>query len=75
MFEIQFCKDIRSFAKLIPALKCYSDKLSVTVDDDLYYSLKILEKLYNRYTNNPNKIFVLKFSIPTFDTEGNLCTY
>lgn len=75
MFEIQFCKDIRSFTKLIPALKCYSDKVIVTVDDDLYYSSKMLEELYNRYTNNPNKICALKFRIPTFDIEGNLCTY
>ena len=40
--KVMFCKDIRSYKKLIPALEEYSDKAIVTVDDDVYYSSNLI---------------------------------
>ncbi len=39
-FEIHYCEDLKSYKKLIPALKEYPDKVIITVDDDLIYSKK-----------------------------------
>lgn len=75
LIEVKFCEDIKSYKKLIPTLKCYPEKIIITIDDDIYYSSQMIEELYNRYTDNPNKICALKFRLPVFDTNGNLSTY
>lgn len=56
--EIRWCEDIKSFKKLIPALKCFPDALIVTADDDLYYSSTWLEILYQSYKKYPDTIWV-----------------
>jgi hypothetical protein len=35
--EIRQCDDLKSYKKLIPALKCFPHAFIVTADDDLYY--------------------------------------
>lgn len=54
--EIAWCHNIRSYKKLIPALKAYPDAVLVTTDDDNYYHPDWLEKLYRAYLNNPDCI-------------------
>ncbi len=53
--EIKYVSDIRSYTKLIPALKEYSDDIIVTADDDIYYPKEWLEKLYNEYLKEGDK--------------------
>ena len=53
---IKYTKDLRSYTKLIPALKEYPNDLIVTADDDIFYPQDWLEKLYNEYENNKNCI-------------------
>lgn len=48
--------DIRSYKKLIPALKEFGDEIIVTADDDLYYPSDWLLKLVNAYQNDPDSI-------------------
>lgn len=43
--EIEFCKDIRSYTKLIPALRKYPQATIVTIDDDIIYPIDMLENL------------------------------
>ncbi|WP_143019430.1 glycosyltransferase family 2 protein [Mesorhizobium qingshengii] len=43
--EIRFCKNIRSYKKIIPALLAFPDSYIVTADDDVYYSSRWLEEL------------------------------
>lgn len=43
---ISWCNDIRSYKKLIPALKEYPEDIIVTADDDAYYPKNWLELLY-----------------------------
>ncbi|MBR0519139.1 hypothetical protein IJJ97_05050 [bacterium] len=50
--EIRYTKDLRSFTKLVPALKEYPNSLIVTADDDIFYSNNWLEKLYTCWTSN-----------------------
>jgi len=42
---IGICEDMRSYAKIIPALEQWPDAYIVTADDDLYYEPKWLEAL------------------------------
>ena len=51
-------QDIKSYKKLIPALKKYPNNLIVTADDDLIYNKNWLQKLYNSYLKYPKDISV-----------------
>jgi glycosyltransferase involved in cell wall biosynthesis len=54
---IDFCKDIRSYKKLIPTLERYPNDLVVTVDDDILYHPDMIENLINAYKDNPHFIY------------------
>lgn len=55
--EIRWCdKDIRSYKKLLPALKEFPNDIIVTTDDDIYYDEDWLESLYNKYKQNTESI-------------------
>ena len=54
--EIQYCKDIRSYKKLIPSLKAFPDDIIITIDDDVIYSIDTIESLINSYLQIPNAI-------------------
>lgn len=54
--EIRFCKDIRSYKKLIPTLGLCPDDIIVTIDDDLVYKRRLLECLYSAHKETPDQI-------------------
>lgn len=54
--EIQWCEDLRSYKKLIPALKAFPNANIVTADDDIYYPSDWLEKLYLAHLRHPGCI-------------------
>ncbi len=54
--DICWCEDLKSYKKLIPALKKHPDAVIVTADDDAYYSRKWLERLYSSYLKDPSNI-------------------
>jgi len=56
--EIRFVKDIRSYTKIIYALKEFPNAIIVTADDDIYYPKNWLKKLYYSYISNPEDIHV-----------------
>lgn len=43
--EIAGCDDFRSYKKIIPVLQNHKDCFVITVDDDVYYSADVIEKL------------------------------
>ena len=53
---IDWYKDIRSYKKIIPALKKYPDAVIITTDDDIYYAPDTVESLYKSYLKNPHEI-------------------
>ena len=55
--EIRYCEDIRSYKKLVPALREFPEDIIVTADDDMYYKEDWLEGLYNAYMENPENIY------------------
>ena len=44
--DIEFCKDVKSYTKLIPCLKKYPNDILITVDDDIIYPSNLIETLY-----------------------------
>lgn len=44
-----YCEDIRSYKKLIPALREFPNNPILTVDDDLYYNPNYMEWMTNAY--------------------------
>lgn len=64
--SIEWCSDIKSFKKLIPAVERYPDAIVVTADDDMYYSKNWLKVLYQEYLRDPSCIqshIVTEFTI------------
>ena len=55
--EVRYCKDIRSYKKLIPALRSYPDDAIITIDDDAIYHIDLIEKLVNSYIKDPQFIY------------------
>ena len=54
--EINYCKDIKSYKKLIPALKAFPSAVIITIDDDFIYDFDLVENLVNSYKKNPELI-------------------
>jgi len=55
--EIKYCKDIRSYTKLIPSLVAFPSSTIITIDDDVLYYPDLIENLVNEHKLFPN--FVL----------------
>lgn len=55
--KIAYCKDIRSYKKLIPALQEYPHDTIITVDDDVIYEYDFLEHLIRAYQKDPRYIY------------------
>lgn len=57
IFEIRnYDRDIRSYRKLIPALKDFPDAVIVTIDDDVTYHKNMLRDLLRLHEQLPNAI-------------------
>ncbi len=55
--EILWCEDLKSYKKLVPALKMFPNDIIITADDDMYYQKDWLQSLYEKYLENPNNIY------------------
>ena len=54
--QIEFCDDLLSYKKIIPALRCFPSSFIVTADDDLHYWSTWLEELINGYQEDPSGV-------------------
>ena len=72
---IDWCRDIRSFKKLIPSLKKYPDALLVTADDDIYYPPDWLEKLVVAHRKYPKCVICHGAHRIRFGKDGALLPY
>lgn len=64
--KIEWCHDIKSFKKLIPALKKYPEAIIITADDDVLYPKDWLEKLLLSYVKNPKAVHCHRAHCMTF---------
>lgn len=58
--EIRFCKDIKSYKKLIYTLKLYPNNKIITVDDDSLYYKDVVKTLSNLSEQYPNAVISLR---------------
>lgn len=57
IFQIKWSdKDIKSYNKIMCTLEEYPNEIIVTVDDDIIYKKKCLEKLWNSYQEYPQDV-------------------
>lgn len=54
--KINFCRDLRSFTKIIPALMKYRGYFIMTADDDVYYNRNCLEDIVSEYHGDDKEI-------------------
>ena len=73
--NIEFCKNIFSYKKLIYSLQKYPNDIIITADDDAYYPSDWLEKLYNSYLKNPNAIHCHRCRRILLDNDNNILPY
>jgi hypothetical protein len=72
---IEFCEDIKSYKKLIPALKKYPNDIIITADDDVIYQYDLIENLLNSYKQNPELIHFCRGRRIKFKDDNNLENY
>ena len=73
--EILYCKDIRSYTKLIPTLRIYPEAYIITIDDDCIYNQDLVENLVNTSIDYPHDICANRVHRIRFDKKGNIETY
>lgn len=57
--EVRYCKDIRSYTKLIPTLKLCPEAVVITVDDDCLYNIDVIDRLYRSYITDKSCVHCL----------------
>jgi SAM-dependent methyltransferase len=73
--EIKFCKDLKSYKKLIPTLDLYKDEIIITFDDDMIYDKKLIKELYEEHLRYPQTIICGRGHKMLFDSKRNLLPY
>lgn len=63
---IRWCKDLRSYKKLIPTIQEFPEDIIITADDDVFYHPEMIERLYKSYLKYPNHIHCHKTKKITF---------
>ena len=73
--EILYCKDIRSYKKIIPVLKKNPESIIVTIDDDAIYEPDLLENLLISYRENPECVSACRTELIKTDKYGKPLGY
>ncbi|MBQ0087737.1 MAG: hypothetical protein KBT27_00170 [Prevotellaceae bacterium] len=53
--EFHYCEDLRSYKKLIPALRMFPDNPIITLDDDFYYYPQYIEHMTAAYEHSDKR--------------------
>ena len=65
--SIRWCRDLKSYKKLVPALREYPDALIATADDDIFYDRDWLKILYEQERKTPQYLNCHRAHQITFD--------
>lgn len=72
---IRYCKDLKSYKKLIPSLEAFPNDLIITCDDDIYYRRNMVERLIDEYEKDPTKIYCHRAHLVGLSDQGTLKPY
>jgi hypothetical protein len=73
--DIMYCKDIKSYKKLIPTMKLFPNDIIITIDDDVIYDIEMIEELYNAHKKYPNAICCHRSHVITKNKKGEIQPY
>jgi hypothetical protein len=73
--EIGYCKDLKSYKKLIPTLEKYPKHIIITADDDIIYPFDLIENLFKEYVKDKQCIHYNRGHKMTRDKKGRLRCY
>lgn len=73
--EVCFCKDIRSYTKLVPSLKECPNDIIITIDDDVLYRYDLVERLFDTYLENPSRIVANRIHRIVLGKDGKPVSY
>ena len=73
--QVEFCEDLRSYKKLIPALISFPDDYIITIDDDAVYEYDIVERLVNESHENPRSICACRMHKVKLDSDMRPMSY
>lgn len=68
-------EDLRSYKKFFPAWPVKDGLALVTVDDDIFYPTRLLERLWQRHLEQPSAVVAAYTHRMTFDSRGDLLPY
>ncbi len=72
---IGYCKNIKSYKKLIPTLKLYPDSVIITIDDDKIYPHDLVERLMLMYHKQTQYIHFTRGRVIGKDVNGKMLPY
>lgn len=73
--EIRYCKDIKSYKKLIPSLKAFPNDYIITIDDDVIYECDMIENLLRSYKKEPGYVYANRIRRMAVGSDGKLIKY
>ena len=73
--DIRFCKDIRSYKKLIPALLNFPNNAILTLDDDIYYNRNYMEWMTTAYNASDKRTVLGQWGCIPTKMDGNYIPY
>lgn len=72
---VNYCRDVKSYKKLVPSLNTYSEDIIITFDDDVFYRNNLVELLVNAYKKDPSCIYSHVAENVIFSSKGKLLSY
>ena len=72
---IRYCKDLKSYKKLIPSLEDFPNDLIITCDDDIYYRRNMVERLIDEYEKDPTRLYCHRAHLVGLSEQGILKPY
>ena len=73
--QVEYCEDIRSYKKLIPALKQFPEDCIITIDDDAIYEYDLVERLVAAHIENPNAVCACRMHKVKLTEDGKPLSY
>lgn len=73
--EIRSCADLRSYKKLVPALRAFPGAWFATADDDVYYRPDWLEGLVGQAASQNRTVIAARAHLARLDGAGRLVPY
>ena len=72
---IKWCKNIKSYNKLIPILREYPNDYIITADENIFYPKDWIKNMWIQYKKTPNTIIVSRAKKISFDEYNNMMYY